>query len=150
MNGVLGGNPDCIDEANFLALALAEFPSLTDEFAENEGLFHVQMGIFSRIARAAIERGDFSTLKRCYNLADETMGNASPSVENAIFVSFLENLNFEISPHGAEAEKLLSPKLTEMLAELNEHWRQIGEWQVAQQEAYYKEAYKNYEESRKK
>jgi hypothetical protein len=97
----------------------------------------------TRFRDKTIERGDFATLKRCYKLADETM-------KNAIFVSFLENLNFESSPHGAKAEKLLSPKLTEMLAELNEHWRQIGEWQVAQQEAYYKEAYKNYEESRKK
>ena len=142
MNGVFAENPDLIDEAKFLALALAEFPNLADEFAENEGLFHVQMGVFSRIARTAIERGDFATLKHCYNLADETMKNALPSVENAIFVSFLENLNFESSPHGAEAERLLSPKLTEMLAELNEHWRQIGEWQVAQQEAYYREASK--------
>ncbi len=69
MNGVLAENPDYVDETKFLALALAEFPSLADEFAENEGLFHVQMGIFSRIARAAIERGDFTTLKRCYNLS---------------------------------------------------------------------------------
>lgn len=142
MNNAHAENPDYIDEAKFLALALAEFPSLADEFAENKGLFHVQMGTFSRLARVAIERGDFATLKRCHNLADETMRNASPSVENAIFVSFLENLDFESSSHGAEAERLLSPKLTEMLAELNEHWRQIGEWQVAQQEAYYKEARK--------
>jgi len=142
MNSVSVENQNRIDEAEFLALVAAEFPILADEFAEEEGLFHVQMAAFSHLAQDAIERGDFATLKRCYNLADETMKNVSPSVENAIYVSFLENLDFESSPHGAEAERLLPPKLSEMLTELNEHWRQIGEWQVAQQEVYEKEARK--------
>jgi hypothetical protein len=125
MNDALIGNPDGIDEAKFLAMAVAEFPSLAGAFAENEGLFHVQMGAFSHLAQDAIERGDLATVKRCYDLANEAMKNVRPNVENAVFVSFLENLNFETSPHGSEAERLLSPKLTEMLAELNEHWREI-------------------------
>ncbi len=142
MNDGFVENQNRIDEAKFLSLAVAEFPKLANEFAEEDGLFHVQMAAFSHLAQEAIERGDFATLKRCYKLADETMKNATPNVENAIYVSFLENLDFEDSPHGATAERLLPPKLSEMLAELNEHWRQIGEWQVKQQETYEKEARK--------
>ncbi len=55
-------------------------------------------------------------------------------VENAIYVSFLENLDFESSPFGAEARRLLSPTLSKMLVELEEHWQQIGEWQVQAQD----------------
>lgn len=133
MDDVFAENTDCFDEAKFLALALAEFPSLADEFAENEGLFHVQMGVFSGVAQTAIERGDFATLKRCYKLADETMKNTSPGVENAIFVSFLENLNFEVSPYGAEAKRLLSPKLSQMLVELENHLQMLRESQQARE-----------------
>ncbi|MDQ4119997.1 MAG: hypothetical protein M3209_00835 [Acidobacteriota bacterium] len=142
MNGFPVENQNQINEAKFLALALEEFPILADVFAEENGLFHLQMAAFSHLAQDAIERGDFATLKRCYNLADETMQSATPSIENVIYVSFLENLDFESSPCGKQAENLLPPKLKEMLAELNEHWQQIGEWQVAQQEAYENEARK--------
>ena len=130
--GVLVENPDRVDEAKFLALALAEFPNLADEFAEDEDLFHVQMGTFSRVAKEAIERGDYATLKRCYKIADDAMKNATPSVENAVYVSFLEHLYFEGSPYGVEAKRLLPLKLSQMLVELEEHFQMLWEAQQAQ------------------
>ncbi len=131
--GVLVESPDRTDEAKFLALALAEFPDLRDDFAEYEGLLHPQMAAFSRVAENAIERGDFAALKRCYKIVDDTMKSASPSVENAVYVSFLEHLEFDSSPFGAEAKRLLPPKLSEMLVELEEHFQMLLESQQARE-----------------
>ncbi|MDQ3754302.1 MAG: hypothetical protein M3371_06170 [Acidobacteriota bacterium] len=127
-------NPDRINEAKFLELALAEFPSLAEEFAEEEGLFHLQVAALSRFTQAAIERNDRATLQRCYSLLEEMVKSATFEVQNAIYVSFLENLNFETSSFGAEARRLLPPALSKMLVELEEHWQQIGEWQVQAQD----------------
>ncbi len=129
---VLAENSNLVDEAKFLAMALAEFPSLADEFGEDEGLFHVQMGTFSNVAKEAIERGDYTTLQRCYKIADDAIKNATPNVENAVYVSFLEHLYFEGSPYGAEAKRLLPPKLSQMLVELEKHFQMLWEAQQAQ------------------
>lgn len=132
--GVLVENPDRVNEAKFLELALAEFPSLGEEFAEVEGLFHFQMAAFSRLAKVAINRNDLVTLKRCYALLEEVAKSATFGVKNAIHVSFLENIDFESSPYGAEAKRLLPPLLSKMLAELEAHWQQIGKWHIQAQD----------------
>ena len=119
------------DTAKFFDLALAEFPELRDDFADDDGLFHLQIATFSRVAQKAIESGDFLTLKRCYAIVDEVMKDASPYVENAVYVSFLEHLEFEILPNGKEARRLLPPKLAEMLVELEAHFQKMWEAQQA-------------------
>ena len=123
-----------MDKDKFVQLALAEFPQLNEELAEEDVLLHLQMAAFSRLAQAAIERNDPDTLVKCYGFLAEVMKSATPDVENAIYVSFLENLDFESSPDGAEAKRLLPPELQKALAELNEHWENIGEWQVEAQD----------------
>lgn len=92
------------------------------------------MAAFSRFAQAAIDRNDLDVLVRCYGFLAEVMKSATSDVENAIYVSFLENLDFESSPYGAEAKRLLPPMLQKALAELNEHWENIGKWQVESQD----------------
>jgi hypothetical protein len=132
--GVLVENPARLDEAKFVGLILGEFPQLKEEFEEEAGLLHLQTAAFSRFAQAAIGSGDLGTLKRCYDLLAESMKRCTCEVENAIYVSFLENLDFESPPGGAEARRLLPPALAEALVELEAHWRRIGEWQVEAQD----------------
>ncbi len=132
--GILVENPDRVNEAKFLELALAEFPSLGAEFTEEEGLIHLQMAAFSHFAQAAIERNDIATLKRCYSLLEEVVKNSTFEVENAIYVSFLENLDFESSPYGTEAKRLLPALFSTMLVELEAHWQQLGEWHIQAQD----------------
>lgn len=126
--GVLVENPIRINETEFLELVLVEFPSLSEDFAEDEGLFHLQMAAFSGLAQTAIEHNDSATLKRCYSFLEEVVKSATFELENAIYVSFLENLNFESSAYGVEARRMLPPLLSRMLVELEAHWQQIGEW----------------------
>ena len=128
--GVLVENPNRLAQAKFVQLVLAAFPQLHEEFAEAEGLLHLEMGTFSRFAQKAIDHNDLDTLKRCYGLLAGIMETAPSEVDNAIHVSFLEHLNFERSPNGVEARRLLPPVLMKALDEVNEQWERIGQRQV--------------------
>ena len=132
--GVLVENSNRLAQAKFVQLVLAEFPQLHEEFAEAEGSLHVEMGTFSRFAQKAIEHNDLDTLRRCYGLLAGIMKTAPSEVENAIYVSFLEHLDFERSPYGAQARRLLPPVLMKALDELNEQWERIGQRQVEAQD----------------
>ena len=132
--GVLVENPTRLAQAKFVQLVLAEFPQLHEEFVEAEGLLHLEMATFGRFAQRAIERNDLDTLKGCYRLLAGIMNTAPPEVENAVYVSFLEYLDFDRSPYGAEARRLLPPVLMKALAEVNEQWGRIGQHQVEAQD----------------
>ena len=132
--GVLVKNSNRLAQAKFVRLVLAEFPQLRKEFAEAEGLLHLEMGAFSRFAQNAIDRNDLDTLKRCYALLAGIMTTAPSDLENAIYVSFMEHLSFESSPYGSEARRLLPPVLKKALDEVEEHWERIGHSQVEAQD----------------
>jgi hypothetical protein len=102
--GVLVENANHLAQVKFAELVLTEFPQLHKEFVEADGLLHLQMSALSRFAQDAIERNDLETVKRCYELLDGIM-KSSTEVENAIDVSFLEQLNFESSRFGTEARR---------------------------------------------
>ena len=127
-------NPNQLAQTKFVQLVLVEFPQLHKEFYEAEGLLHLEMSTFSRFAQKAIENSDLDTLKRCYGLIDGILETAPSEVENAIYVSFLEHLDFESSPAGTNARRLLPPVLKKALDEVNEHWERIGQWQVEAQD----------------
>jgi hypothetical protein len=132
--GVWVENPDRLDKDKFVQLALAEFPQLREEFAEVDGLLHLQMAALSRLAQTAIDRNDLDLLVRCYVFLAEVLKSATSDVENAIYVSFLENLDFESSPYGAEAKRLLPLALQKALVELDEHWENMRKWKVGAQD----------------
>jgi len=132
--GVLLENPNRLAQAKFVQLVLAEFPQLHEEFAEAEGLLHLEMASFSRLAQKAIDHQDNDALMRCYELLARTMTNAPSEVDNAIRFSFLEHLNFESSSYGSEARRLLPPVLSKALDEVNEVWERIGQKQVEAQD----------------
>ena len=113
------------DEEEFRSRALAEFPILAEEFAEWDGLLHLQMAALSHLVRKAIDGGDYATVKRAYRLLDDLMLNAGIGLENAITVSFLENLEFEADPNGKKARHLLPPKLLELLLGLEKHMKDL-------------------------
>jgi hypothetical protein len=115
-------------------LALAEFPQLTEEFAENDGLLHLQMAALSRFAQTSIECNDLETLQHCYSFIAEVMKTAAFDGKNAVYVSFLENLEFASSPYDESARRLLPPSLEKMLSELEDHFQKLYEWQVEAQD----------------
>jgi hypothetical protein len=96
--------------ADFVRLALAEFPELREEFEEYPDLLHLQMHAFERLAGRAKTEGDWATYARCMRLAHELWRRPDDTLLNALNVSFLEHLDFD-GPNGPDAWRYLSPEL---------------------------------------
>lgn len=101
--------------ADFVRLALAEFPELGEEFEEDEGLLHLQMHAFTRFVQRVTREGDWATYARCMRLAHELWRRPDDALLNALNVSFLEHLDFD----GANGEKAW----TYLTPELRDGWR---------------------------
>jgi len=96
--------------ARFVEQLAIEFPELTEDIEEHEGLLHLQMAAFARITQAAIDAGDFEAVRRQFMFADRFFRGAAPDLENAFYVSYLEHLEFHGS-HGQRAQGLMSSAL---------------------------------------
>ena len=96
--------------ADFVRLALAEFPELREEFEEDAELLHLQMHAFERLMGRAKAAEEWSRYARGMRLADELWRRPDDALLNALNVSFLEHLEFD-GPSGSEAWRHLSPEL---------------------------------------
>lgn len=96
--------------AQFIEQLVTEFPELRDDIKEDEGLLHVQMGSFARITQSAIDAGDFETIRRQFMLAERFFHDAAPDLQNALYVSYFEHLDFR-GPHGPRAQSFMSSAL---------------------------------------
>jgi hypothetical protein len=97
-------------QSDFVRLALAEFPSLTEELEEADGLLHLQMHAFTRVMQRAKAAADWATYRRGVHLAAQLWSRPDTNLLNALNVSFLEHLDFE-GLHGPEAWKCLTSEL---------------------------------------
>lgn len=104
----------------FIEQLVTEFPELRDDIKEAEGLLHVQMGSFARITQAAIDAGDYETLRRQFMLADRFFRDAAPDLQNAFYVSYLEHLDFR-GTHGQRAQSFMS-------SDLRKGWQNIMDY----------------------
>lgn len=95
---------------DFVRMAIEEFHELHEWLQENEGLLHVQVGALADITQRAKGRGDWDVYARAIALADTLYRSASPDLENALNVSFLEHLDFA-GPRGSKAWQVMTPGL---------------------------------------
>jgi hypothetical protein len=109
-----------IDRERFIALLHEQFPEVAAQIDDiSDGLLHLEMATFSRATQAAIDAQDNDTVKRHFRFVDEVFQGAAPDVENAVNVSYLENLRFEGRKAGpTQARGLLPPRLHHALVEL--------------------------------
>ena len=92
----------------------------------SQGLLHLEMTTLARATQAAIDSQDEATVREHFQFVDELFRNAAADVENAVNVSYLENLRFEGRRAGAtNARELLTPRLRQALAELEEYLKQL-------------------------
>jgi hypothetical protein len=72
------------------------FPMLAEELHDEviDGLLHLQIGEFSRLAQAAVEDGDKENWAQITSTFMELWLNSDAWVKNALNVSFLEHLIF--------------------------------------------------------
>ena len=112
-----------IDHERFIALLTERFPEVAAAIDDcSLGLLHLEMATLARATQAAIDGRDHDTVQRHFQFIDEVFRQAAPDVQNAVNVSYLENLRFEGRKAGpAEARELLTPRLRQALAELEEY-----------------------------
>ena len=112
-----------IDRDRFIALLTERFPEVAASIDEcQRGLLHLEMATLARATQAAIDGQDRHTVRRHFQFIDEVFRQAAPDVENAVNVSYLENLRFEGRKAApTKARELLTPRLRQALAELEEY-----------------------------
>jgi hypothetical protein len=116
-----------IDHAKFVAILTERFPAVVNSIDVcSQGLLHLEMATLARATQAAIDLQDKNTVLQHFAFIDEVFRDANPDVENAVYVSYLENLRFfGQDASAANGRELLPPRLQEALMELEEHWKKL-------------------------
>src|SRR5258708_20511817 len=82
-----------IDHAPFERLLMSLLPDVVAEIDdEDRSLLHMEMSALARATCRAIENGDENSIRRHFEFIDSVLSNAAPDVENAVHVSYLENV----------------------------------------------------------
>jgi hypothetical protein len=69
--------------------------------------------------------GDWEKYDRCVRLADELFGRATPDLENALKVSYLEHLDFD-GPRGPKAWECMTPRLKVGWKEMQQYLQDLA------------------------
>ena len=113
-----------ISHQQFVEQLLIEFPGLKSEVLDETwaGLLHVETACFARYTQAAIDNHDVEQVRQCFEFATRIFHDADAEVRNAIYVSYLENLNLEDGKtRRAWAVKIMPPLLNKGWIEINEY-----------------------------
>jgi hypothetical protein len=97
-----------INNEDLINLLSMNFPEIKDELYDsfNYGIIHLQMAVLSRYTNKHIENKQFDKTKKIIDLLLSVINKVDSETENAIYVSFIENLYF-----GEMEEKLIEEKL---------------------------------------
>jgi hypothetical protein len=116
-----------IDRAEFVRRLGERFPAVAAQIDETDrGLLHLEMAVLARATSAAIEAKNDASVAELLSFAEEILGAADSSVENAIYVSFLENVFLgETRPGYVAHRERLSPRLAKGLAALEQHFERL-------------------------
>jgi diadenosine tetraphosphate (Ap4A) HIT family hydrolase len=127
----MGSDPGKISSTEAAEIIVGELPVLADEIwgPLEKDLLHPQIGTFAQYTQARIDAGEREAVSQCYALALRLLRDGDEHVINAIFVSFLEHLQFEDGwtlgvPWKRDwARALLPVELEKALQELEAHFR---------------------------
>jgi hypothetical protein len=117
-------------QRRFEELLASRFPAIAGQISEIEqGLLHLEMGVFARATCSAIDKGDSNEVAVHLAFIDELFRDAAPDLENAIYVSYLENVFLgREDDRYRSARSTLSDPLEAALVDLEEHWKRIAEF----------------------
>jgi hypothetical protein len=86
------------------------------------GLLNCEMGWFSHKTSEAIDAQHFRLVRAHFELIDEALVHATDALENAILVSYLENVFAVNTARTAKARDLLTPRLSAPVLEMEGHF----------------------------
>ena len=116
------------DEKTSIDYIEESFPSISSCLRDDvfEGLVHLQIAEFSRLAQTAIDLGNKAEWEKVTKVFINVWNNCTPGVKNALNVSFLEHLLFnneKISRSWAYDE--MPNQMRTAWNEMNEYMREI-------------------------
>jgi hypothetical protein len=115
------------DRATFERRLAERFPAIAEEVTDiDRGILHLEMAAFARATCRAIEQDVPGEVRTHFEFIDELFSNATPDLEDAIYVSYFKNVFLDRSgdPYLSVRGRL-SPELQKALIELEAHWEQI-------------------------
>ena len=100
-----------MNTVEFRSLVAHEFPQLRDELEYwEDDLPHLQMAEFLNFTQVAIEARSSDVVRKTFEIATSALKSGDDALLNAIYVSFLEQLDFR-SEAGKEALLLMPAEL---------------------------------------
>jgi hypothetical protein len=109
--------------AEFMAELLRRFPELEGvQDPDVTGLIHCEMGWFSSKTSTAIESREFRLVRNHFEFIDDALTRASDALENAILVSYLENVFGLNTENTVTARNFLTPRLSAPAIEMEGHF----------------------------
>ena len=83
------------DRNDFERLLAEHFPAIAAEIHDIErGLLHLEMAVLARATCRAVDLDDVHQVHAHLCFVDELLSDAGPDLENAVYVSYLENVFF--------------------------------------------------------
>jgi hypothetical protein len=116
-----GKCPEAIDYAGFLQMLTDEFPEVPQAFDKyGRGQLQCEMGTFARLTQEAMDGGRFWQAEKYFRFVEQVREHATPEVENAIDVSYLEFLAFgEVTENRRRALKRMPKAIRAILLEID-------------------------------
>jgi len=110
------------------------FPAIAAQTSDDgRGLLHCEMASLAPATCRAIERDDLLEVRAHFGFVVELFSDAGPDLENAAYVSYLENVSIGREDRRyALVRTMRSSRLQTALAEIEEHWRNIADWKSHQ------------------
>src|SRR5262249_51330157 len=107
------------DGGPFSVDAITRFPTLREELEEDEGLLHLQMSTLARAVGRSVATGNVGLAKDIFAFVDQALRHpkASPEIENAVALSFIEPSDLRKSELGRTLLAGMPPTLKAVLLE---------------------------------
>jgi hypothetical protein len=100
-----------MNAAEFRSVVLNEFPELERDFVDwSDDLLHLQMMEFLVFTQNAIKQLSFDTVTKCFTIANAALKDGDAALRNAVYVSFLENLDLS-GDDGRQAAEIMPSDL---------------------------------------
>ncbi len=114
-----------MNAAEFRSLVLDEFPKLEQDFAEwGDDLLHLEMMEFLVFTQNAIKQRSFDIVTKCFTIANAALKDGDNALKNAVYVSFLEDLDLS-GDEGRQAAEIMPPDLRAGLDKILDYDREL-------------------------
>jgi hypothetical protein len=115
------GPPKVVDHALLIQMLVNELPEVPRAFdGFGKGLLHCEMGIFAGLTYEVIWTGDHQRVANHFDFVARVWERASPEVENAIDMSYVEYFALDEFTHRLyQALKRMPPSLRQVLLEID-------------------------------